>query len=280
MNKAYMTELRCALAGMLLWGMSAQAGDISITTTKSEYVPGGVRYYFEVTGWDTSNTRSPCSSSVSWDEKVTRCMIQLNARYNTNAVGSYASWTVPYYNNEKASMLTLLQDLTKQGFRLPLSGSIFVDSKKVSPDICIGFAYLITNANNNYFPGTMGTCYKVAAPSLQCDFTGNSVIDHMRLVDNAVEGATASTQVDVQCKGASTLIVSTSQTDAYGVRLNKDGSLYSKITVNGKDATTGITVPITQGQSAPLTITSTLVKRGDIQPGEFSGSTVITISPP
>ncbi|PNG38721.1 hypothetical protein BK640_00750 [Pseudomonas protegens] len=106
------------------------------------------------------------------------------------------------------------------------------------------------------------------------------MIDHKSLMDNAVDGATASTQVYVQCRGPASMTVSTSRSDSYGVRLKSDGSLYSKITVNGKDATAGINVPITQDQFTPLTITSTLVKRGNVTPGQFSGSTVVTLSPP
>lgn len=106
------------------------------------------------------------------------------------------------------------------------------------------------------------------------------MIDHKTLEDNAFEGATASTQLGVQCHGPSSVTVSTARTDAYGVQLRNDGSLYSKITVNGKDATAGINVPITQGLTTPLTITSTLIKRGNVTPGQFSGSTVVTISPP
>ncbi|MFV3381013.1 MULTISPECIES: hypothetical protein [Pseudomonas] len=106
------------------------------------------------------------------------------------------------------------------------------------------------------------------------------MIDHKTLADNAVDGATASTQLNVQCRGPASVTVSTTRTDAYGVRLKADGSLYSKVTVNGKDATAGINVPITQDLNTPLTITSTLVKRGDVMPGQFIGSTVLTVSPP
>jgi hypothetical protein len=64
------------------------------------------------------------------------------------------------------------------------------------------------------------------------------------------------------------------------VRLRADNSLYSKITVNGEDATTGINVALTNGLARSLNIESTLVTRGTVAPGAFSGSTVITISPP
>lgn len=278
MKKAYMTALRCALVAMLLWGISAQARDIVITPTKSEHVSGGVRYYFVVNSWGYEFMPSPCSTS---DPFYNTCTIYLDVHIsssNNMSVGRYSSWEVPVRPN--SYMGDLLRDLESRGFQIPLSGSIFVASEKVSSDLCIGFSSVKTGPIAGDAISSLGPCYRVAAPSLQCDITGYAVIDHKNLMDDAVDGATASTQVYVQCRGPASLAVSTSQTDSYGVRLKSDGSLYSKITVNGQDATAGINVPITQGLATPLTITSTLVKRGNVTPGQFSGSTIITISPP
>lgn len=278
MKKAYMTVLRCALVAMLLWGISAQARDIVITPTKSEYVSGGVRYYFVVNSWGYEFMSSPCSTT---EPIYTTCTISLTARISSSyheGVGYYDRWEVPVRRN--SYMGDLLKDLESKGFRIPLSGSIFVASKYEPSDLCIGFGAVKTGPTIGGAVNPLGPCYRVAAPSLQCDITGYAVIDHKNLMDDAVDGATASTQVYVQCRGPASLAVSTSQTDSYGVRLKSDGSLYSKITVNGQDATAGINVPITQGLATPLTITSTLVKRGNVTPGQFSGSTIITISPP
>lgn len=54
MEKVYVIALCCTLAVMLPGSMSAHARDIVITTTKTEYVPGGIRYYFELTRWGMS----------------------------------------------------------------------------------------------------------------------------------------------------------------------------------------------------------------------------------
>ncbi|MGE8466654.1 MAG: hypothetical protein ACN6QE_11085, partial [Pseudomonas putida] len=94
-----------------------------------------------------------------------------------------------------------------------------------------------------------------------------------------VDGAKASTNLSLQCRGPANVTVSTSRTNTNGVRLRDDNSLYSRITVNGKDATAGINVAVSNGQAA-LNIESTLVTLGTVTPGAFSGSTVITISPP
>ncbi|MCL9657638.1 hypothetical protein [Pseudomonas protegens] len=278
MKKAYMTVLQGALAAMLLCGAAFQAYAITITTTKSEYVPGGMRYYFEVTSWGSELISSPCSTNESI---YTVCIIRLSARITSSynrTVGDYAVWEVPV--RRSSYMGDLLRDLESKGFRIPLSGSIFVDSEYTHSDLCIGFLAVKTGPTIGGALNPFGPCHRVAAPSLQCDITGYAVIDHKSLMDNAVDGATASTRVYVQCRGPASMTVSTSRSDSYGVRLKSDGSLYSKITVNGKDATVGINVPITQGLATPLTITSTLVKRGKVTPGQFSGSTVVTISPP
>ncbi|MFV3336561.1 hypothetical protein ACNFB1_05160 [Pseudomonas sp. NY15349] len=278
MKRPFATMLRCALAAVLLCGAAVQAHAISITTTKSEYVPGGVRYYFEVTSWGNELSNSPCSTNES---VYTICRVELSARiassYN-RSVGDYASWEVSPRRN--SNMGQLLKDLENKGFRIPLRGSIFVDPSYPYTDLCIGFTAAITGGNIAAPFVPFGPCVRVAVPSLQCDFGGNGVIDHKTLMDNAVNGATASTQVNVRCQGPASITVSTSQTNAYGVRLTNDGSLYSRITINGKDATAGINVPITPGSGKLLTITSTLVKRGNVMPGAFFGSTVVTVSPP
>ncbi|WP_207815341.1 hypothetical protein [Pseudomonas sp. 50_B] len=278
MKKAYMTVLQGALTAMLLWSMSAQSNNITITTTKSEYVSGGARYYFDVTSWDNPYASSPCSTK---DPAYTVCVVRLSARirstFNSSAA-HYATWEVPVRRD--SNMGELLRDLQNQGFRIPLSGSIFVPSKYAPSDLCIGFTTVKIGPAIGGGLNPLGYCYPVALPTLQCNVTGYAVIDHKILMDDAVDGATASTQIQMQCRGPASVTVSTSRTDSYGVRLKSDGSLYSKITVNGKDATAGINVPITQDLATPLTITSTLVKRGNVTPGQFSGSTVVTISPP
>lgn len=273
-----MTVLRCSLAMMLLCGMSAQARDPVITVTKSEYAPGGARYYFVVSSWGYELMDSPCSSN---DPLFTLCTVYLDVRdgsYRYYPVANYSTWDVPVRRN--SYMGDLLKDLIQKGFQIPLSGSVFVDQKYLSSKLCIGFAAARVGPTIGGGRSPFGPCSSVAPLPLQCDITGNAIIDYKTLADNAVDGATASTQLNLKCRSHASVNVSTSRTDNNGVLLKDDGSLYSKITVNGKDATAGINVPITQDLATPLTITSTLVKRGNVTPGQFSGSTVVTISPP
>ncbi len=221
---------------------------------------------------------------VAGDPALTLCPIRLVVNkgpgpYNSVGYNPALYWEVPIRRGTWP-IYYLITDLEKKGFRIPYSTSVFVPQKDVSADNCITFSYARIGPAIGGAIGRFGPCVRVAAPALQCDIIGDAVIDHKTLADNAVDGATASTQLNVQCRGPASVTVSTTRTDAYGVRLKADGSLYSKVTVNGKDATAGINVPITQDLNTPLTITSTLVKRGDVMPGQFIGSTVLTVSPP
>lgn len=79
--------------------------------------------------------------------------------------------------------------------------------------------------------------------------------------------------------GETSVVVRAGRSNSYGIRLKSDGSLYSEIKDNGKDATSGITVSVTNNASTLLNISSTLKAGGADVPGPFNGSTVMTVSP-
>lgn len=281
MKKPYPAALRSALAAVLLGGASLQAHAITITTTDSQYEPGGVRYHFVVSDWNsgTAGMSNPCQSD---DQRQTICRVQLVANRgsgNYSAVGWYQEWEVRVRRGS-SSMDDLLWDLRSKGLQLPLTASILVPTKSVTSNLCITFTYSKIGPNLGGGIGLFGPCTPVVAPALMCEIKGDNTINHKNLPDNALDGATASTQLNVLCQGPASVTVSASRTNTYGVRLRDDGSLYSKITVNGKNATSGINVPVADGLATPLNIVSTLVTRGAVAPGAFSGSTVITVSPP
>jgi len=259
--------------------MQAQA--IDITTTESRYEPSGVRYYF-IANWTPSERGfNPCTSN---DPDHTVCQVGLAAKSAPNAyfgLGYFpGQWTVPIRRGSW-EISYLLSDLIKVGFKVPLNGSILVPYESVNKYeyICIAFERVRLGPNLGGVSETFGPCRRVATPALQCTFTGNTTIDHGTLSDNDVDGAKASTLLDVQCRGVATVNVSASRTNSSGVKLKTDGSLYSKVTINGKDATDGINLYVSDSQPSRLDITSTLNSSGTVTPGVFSGSTVITISP-
>ncbi|MDD2058335.1 hypothetical protein N5D52_04905 [Pseudomonas sp. GD03860] len=142
------------------------------------------------------------------------------------------------------------------------------------------FSYSKVSSGQMGDQGLFGPCTRVATHPLKCEIKGVPTINHKDLLDNALDGAKASTRLSLQCLGPASVTVSASRTNASGVQLRSDNSLYSTITVNGKDASAGINVAVSSGLSTWLDITSTLSTRGAVTPGPFSGSTVITVSPP
>lgn len=281
MKKPYATALRNTLVALMLGGAAVQAHAITITTTRSQYEPGGVRYHFVVSDW-SSGTNDP-NTCVSTDLRHTICRVSLGA-YERPGESSAVGWFDQYWDisiyRESSSMGGLLFDMGSRGFRVPLTASIFVPTSKASNENCITFGYSTIGQAIGGFVVPFGPCTRVAVPILQCEIKGNPVINHKNLPDNALEGATASTQLNVLCRGPASVSVSASRTNTFGVRLRDDNSLYSKITINGKDATEGINLPVSESLATPINITSTLATRGTVTPGAFSGYTVITVSPP
>lgn len=281
MKKPYATALRSTLVAVLLGGAVVQAHAITITTTRSQYEPGGVRYHFVVNDWSSGTIGGP-NTCVSNDPRHSVCRVSLGAyeRPGSNSVGWFSqNWEVSIFR-ESSTMGQLLFAMQSKGFQLPLTASIFVPTSKASNENCVTFAYSTIGPSIGGAINPFGPCTRVAIPILQCEIKGDPVINHKNLPDNALEGATASTQLNVLCRGPASVTVSASRTNTFGVRLRDDDSLYSKITINGKDATGGINLPVSENQASPINITSTLVTRGTVTPGAFSGFTVITVSPP
>lgn len=278
MKKSHATALRCAITLMMLCGTPIQAQAFSINATKSNYESGGVRYNFVVSNWTSNdNSPSPCSSD---DISLTSCSIRLTANRGDRIVESSGTkylWEVPV--RQRSSMGELLSDLQNKGFRVPFDGSLLIPHASSGNDLCISFFVARTGSHGAVY-GPFGPCTPVSTPPLQCELEGNTTIEHGNLPDNKLNGAKALTLLELRCKGPSNVTVSASRTNYLGVQLRSDGSLYSKITVNGKDATDGITFPVEYDWPRLLNITSTLSTQGTVAPGTFSGSTIITLSPP
>ncbi|MCK3863858.1 hypothetical protein [Pseudomonas sp. B329] len=271
MRKFYRITLRSTLLAVLSCAAMAQAQAYNIVSTGSQYESQGVRYFFEVTNWSpTDPSPSPCETANP-EKKI--CRVALSGIDFGVMASSFQQWDLPAY--PKTNLGTLLVDLQSKGFQA--KNSILVDRNR---RVCISFLAAVTSGGGVQM-APFGPCTPVMAPALQCDIQGDTTIDHKSLPDNALDGAKASLLLNVQCKGGpASLIVSASRSNSNGVQLRSDGSLYSKITVNNEDATQGINVQVSDGTTAMLNITSTLSTHGTVEPGSFSGSTVVTVSPP
>ena len=272
---------RCTLLSVLLCAVAGQAGAMTITATESRYEPDGIRYYFSIENWTYYDPEpSPCISS---DPRLNICNLEIGVRLNpgtTSYAGEIIKWRVST-GQPGSTMGNLLASMTAQGFNIPFKASILVPTNSApSYYLCLGFTKSIIGSNIGGAINLFGPCTPVRKPMLQCDISGDTTIDHKTLLDTAENGARASTQLGLKCRGATSVVVTASRTNSNGVQLRSDGTLYSKLTINGRQPWGGINVSVRENVTTPLDIVSTLSARAVVPPGDFSGSTVITISPP
>lgn len=246
---------------------------LTIESTRSEYESGGIRYYFTVTSWGLNGVK------VCDDMTATTCGLRIvgvksPGDYSYMVEGNY------YWEIEPSHSMS---DIRKQmkGFSIPFEGSLLVPRyPPISNSFCITFAqgYRYPGIGGLVVP--VGPCAPVTKPVLKCDITGNTTINHNNVSDAAINGNEADTTLELTCTGATRVIVSAGREDLSGIKLRTDGSLYSKLTIGNKAAEFGVVIGVENGVPTPVTIKSTLYSNGTVEPGAFSGSTVLMISPP
>lgn len=244
-----------------------------LVVTSSEVQPDGyVKYFYTVTGWYSTNKGySSCGQWNQNDNDV--CYTSLHIHYKDGTMEILRQWILP----GSKEMLTLgdIVALHNKSGEFVMSYSSFVLDKRKNADA----ACMLLNVGVTWSMSAITDCAAVVPPPVKCTISGSDTIDHRTLSDNALEGAQASTQLDIKCAGNASVVVKATRTNSWGVRLRNNDSLYAEVKINGKDATNGINMAITSNLSAPLTITSTLKVRGVVAPGPFSGATVVTVMP-
>jgi len=258
--------------GVFLTLAALPAAAVSIVSNSALVESTGTRYFFRVSDW---TIRDP---AASWCNGVTNgCWIAIIANINGTRLRPTKenSWVVA---QPARTMGDLLKAMMERGFRIPYDGSLLVprEATTTTSEICITFA--VSFANTAWLP--VGTCTPVTPPILQCDITGNTNLEHGNLADNAVNGAQATTQLSLQCTGITQVSVRAGQENPLGVRLRDDNSLYSRISINDKAAAEGVLVSVAANQITRIQVKSTLVTSGQVEPGPFSGSTVLTVTLP
>lgn len=268
-------NLRIPKAALLLFllVLCRTSFGVQITTTESRYEFGGVRYFFTVTSW-TAGGGSFCN-----DLSAQNCILRM---VGAQSPGNLYSMVISDYRWEIKPTSSMNEVLSQMyGFRIPFRGSLFVpDGTKVSSTFCISFAqgYQYPGAGGTVVP--VGPCAKVQEPILQCDLKGNALIDHHDVFDDAINGNEASTQLQLKCTDVAGVKVAAATEDPLGVKLRNDGSLYSKITINGQPAAAGVNIKVDKDLPTGINLKSTLIEKKEVAPGEFSGFTILTISPP
>ena len=267
-NKSYWAALLFLLC---LVGSAAHA--VTIQSTRSQYEVGGVRYYFTVTSWE-GNGDSFCN-----DMQAVTCALYLVGAQRPGEYQSMVLGTNNWRIKPSTSMTTVRNQMS--GFSIPFESSLFVPKeKKISDSFCISFAQGYSYAGSGGVIAPVGPCAPVIKPALKCEIKGNTTIDHNNVSDAAIDGNEAAVTLQLTCTGVSSVIASASKENPSGVKLRADGSLYSKLTIDGKTPANGVPIKVEEGLPTPIYIKSTLSSNGTVEPGPFSGSTVLTISPP
>lgn len=245
--------------------------DARIVITSTEEVENGARVKvgYTITNWSTSDTTlSACS--------VGQCDVT-PASYVAGTFYAFAQSSTLWCGapNFTLNLGQVLTCLASSVFRvtIPYSGYAYFKRDAVTPTTCLAIA-----SHNGFRSRPFTNCVDFMPTPVKCDLTGNTNIDHKTLLDDALNGAQASTQLDLKCNQSASVTVKATRTNSYGVSLRGD-TLYSEVKLNGMNASDGINISATDNWSTPINVTSTLKTRGTVTPGPFSGSTVITVSP-
>lgn len=263
-----------AVFAVLFFGILTQAhSKPTIVVTSSQNEGRGVRYFYTVNNWTINDPEKSDCGDPNWG---TACVVLETIMFDSEPE-SYSvtkRWGIRVVAGDVLTMGDILLSLNNQGvFNIPYRTSVLVEGYSYNAT-CIKLE-LATGLATNPFT----SCAPVKAPPVKCDLYGKTNIDHGTLSDNALEGAQASTRLNLSCSGSASVSVKATRTNSYGVRLRSDNSLYSEVRINQKDATNGINVVTSSNGSAAIDVMSTLRARGAVAPGAFSGSTVITVTP-
>lgn len=272
-SSSWVNQMKFFLALMVLVVVcfTRAHADARIVITSTEEIENGARVKvgYTVTNWSTSDTTlSACS--------VGQCEVT-PASYVGGTRYAYAQSSTLWCRggNRTLNLGEVLTCLANSIYKvtIPYSGYAYFTRDAVTPITCLALA-----SHNGFSSLPFTNCVDLMPTPVKCDLTGNTNIDHKTLLDDALNGAQASTQLDLKCNRSASVTVKATRTNSYGVSLRGD-TLYSEVKLNGMNATDGINISATDNWSTPINITSTLKTRGTVTPGPFSGSTVITVSP-
>lgn len=228
----------------LLCLVVSSAKAVTIESTGSQYEPGGVRYYFTITSFDVGGDHF-CD-----DMSAVICNLSIRGLMGP---GNVTSSVFSDYYWSRLTPTTDMWDLYWQmrrqnGFKTPFQGNLFVpNGTPITDSFCISFAQTFSYSDAGGFLHPVGPCAPVVKPALKCEIKGNTIINHNNVSDAAVEGNEAAVTVQLTCTGLTSVIASASKEFASGVKLRADGSLYSKLTIDGKAAADGVAIKVEEG---------------------------------
>jgi len=259
---------------VLLLSLSGHAQAVRITSTESYYEPGGVRLHFAIHDWGSGDHRLCEDMAAIW------CTLQVYAVKYPGAelvAAAPENWGI----GPRPTQQEVRKELEKAGFTLPRYGSVLVPAGTPVTDLfCLSFGMEYRYPGLGDVIAPAGPCEKLILPALQCNIKGSTTINHHDVSSAAISGNEAEIQLQLVCTGTSSVIASTGPDHWLGVRLRTDEELYSKLTIDGQSTADGVSIAVAEGLPTNITLKSTLVAKGTVTPGEFYGSTVLTLSPP
>lgn len=279
-NIIYASFLFCGVVISPLSSASIWSWIDSITQNS----PNNYDYNFTIGDWDSDDsTPNPCYGQ-------TACTIFIGHKHTasgTSGSGVVRAWSVSAYPFLSSSeTMGELGTEFKKVFPMPYSGTTnHVGS--VNYEECVGFFYAPgvnmgtsgATIDNKYLgysiiPGSI--CGVAPAPSGSCDFDQDVItLDHGTLSRQELEGHQVSESVSISCSSSQILKIYVFSAD--NVQLRDDGSLYSELYLNDTTlGTAGLELDVEEQDS--VSIKSVLRTNGNVEAGEFSGSTVMLIT--
>ncbi len=174
---------------------------------------------------------------------------------------------------------TLQKFMAEVNKQLPISGII----KGYKPGDCITMGVHSNGWGNTALASTCGGGITPppdpTPPKVICSLSGDVILDHGTLAAAAISGNSVSNYSMLSCTGVATVNVKVA--DGSGsdtLKLIADGSLKSKLKINGKDGKTGLNISVPNSSAVvPLVFSSELSTSGSISSGSFSASAVATV---
>jgi len=142
------------------------------------------------------------------------------------------------------------------------------------PTTCFGVMYWQGPQDDNYtglvIPGSY--CGKPPPSLAQCDLMGDVVFDYGPIAAEAVQGASRTKFINVQCTDPADIVITLTGNRS----INLGGGITSKLSINGVDLSYGARISAPKGSDS-LRITSTLSAGAKPTAGNYSGSGVVVL---
>ncbi|MBD8182472.1 hypothetical protein IFU25_12290 [Pantoea agglomerans] len=235
----------------------------------------------QIIAWtEEDNAPNPCKG-----ESV--CYVGPDVKYSAHPPGLYGTCMMSHNCIEAQSYNTAKEvaEAYNKAHPIPFTASFGIENEDAS---CVGLYYLTqqpTTAEHNglIWPGSV--CGIIPPENQTCDLAIPTTIDFGSLNSWQVAGQKKTITGTITCSVPATLLVTATSKNSQKpgvVSFSLDGggsfvdSLTGKAEINGKDAFTGVEVPITGKNIADsFNFSVTLQKNGRIDAGDYSATEII-----